>query len=59
MHDGAKYAQSKSRTNILKELRVPFMLLSPHSYNVASIEMLFSQIKSGNLNPNDLPTGEG
>ena len=58
MHDGAKYAQSKQTTKILKDLRVPFMLLAPHSYNVAPIEMLFGSIKTGNLNPNDMPTGK-
>jgi hypothetical protein len=58
MHDGAKYAQSKSTQATLKDLRVPFMLLAPHSYNVAPIELLFGAIKTGNLNPGSLPTGK-
>ena len=51
MHDGAKYAQSGDTKSALKDLRVPFMLLGPHSYNVAPIELLFGAIKNENLNP--------
>ena len=50
MHDGAKYASSNSTINTLRTLRVPYMLLSPHSYNVAPIEMLFGAIKTNNIN---------
>ena len=58
LHDGAKYCQSKSVLDVLKQLRVPFMLSSPHSYNISPIEMLFGAIKTGNLNPSDLPVGK-
>ena len=58
IHDGAKYAQSQSTQSTLKTLRVPFMLLSPHSYNVAPIELLFGAIKTKNLNPEEVPTGK-
>ena len=51
MHDGARYASSKNTQNILRDLRIPFMLSAPHSYNVAPIEILFGAIKSNNLNP--------
>ena len=34
------------------------MLLSPHSYNVAPIELLFGSIKNANLNPEQLPTAK-
>ena len=58
MHDGAKYAQSNSTINTLKDLRVPYMLLAPHSYNVAPIELLFGAIKTKDLNPLEHPTGK-
>ena len=57
LHDGAKYAQSKSTENALNDLKVPFMLSAPHSYNIAPIEIVFSALKSGNLNPEALATG--
>ena len=49
--DGAKYHQSTNTFNVLKQLKVPIMILSPHSYNAAPIEMLFSAIKSNDMNP--------
>ena len=58
MHDGAKYAQSKNTSSILRDLRVPFMLLAPHSYNVSPIKLLFGAIKTNQLNPDQLPTGK-
>jgi len=58
LHDGAQYAQSTSITSTLKELRVPYMVLAPHSYNVAPIEILFGAIKTNNLNPYEYPTGK-
>ena len=58
LHDGAKYGQSKSTIEVLKELRLPYMISSPHSYNISPIEMLFAGIKTGNLNEKDLPTGK-
>jgi len=50
LHDGAKYCQSNITINVLRDLRVPFMLSSPHSYNISPIEMLFAAIKTGSLN---------
>ena len=58
MHDGAKYAQSKTTQTVLEDLRVPFMLLAPHSYNIAPIELLFGATKTEHLNPNELPMGK-
>jgi hypothetical protein len=43
----------------MRELRVPFMISSPHSYNIAPIELLFGAIKTGNLNEQQLPTSKG
>ena len=58
LHDGAKYASCASTQAALQELRVPFMLLSPYSYNVAPCELLFGATKVGDLNPGRLPTGK-
>ena len=59
LHDGAKYGQSNSTIDVLKELRLPYMISAPHSYNISAIEMLFAGIKTGSLNEKDLPTGKG
>ena len=58
VHDGAKYASNQNTIATLQELRVPFMLLSPYSYNVAPYELLFGATKVGNLNPDMLSTGK-
>ena len=58
LHDGASYARSSNIISTLKDLRVPYMLLAPHSYNVAPIEILFGAIKTNQLNPFDFPTGK-
>ena len=58
LHDGAPYAQSSAIMTTLKKLQIPFVFLSPYSYNVAPIEMLFGAIKTGNNNPDNLPTGK-
>jgi hypothetical protein len=34
------------------------MISSPHSYNIAPIELLFGAIKSVDLNPEQLSTGK-
>ena len=57
MADGAKYHQSPITFEALKKMRIPLMLIAPHGYNVAPIEMLFSAIKRTNLNPGGLATG--
>ena len=55
--DGAKYHQSPATFDALRKMRIPLMLIAPHGYNVAPIELLFSAIKRTNLNPQQLPTG--
>ena len=57
-HDGASYAQSGDTLGILRDMRVPFMVLPPHAYNVSPIELLFGAIKTDILNPLALPTGK-
>ena len=58
LHDGARYCQSNSMLDLIKSMRIPFMLSAPHSYNISPIEMLFGAIKMGNLNPDNLATGK-
>ena len=59
LHDGSRYCQSEIMLKTIKQLRLPFMLSGPHSYNTAPVEMLFGGIKTGNLNVDNLPTGRG
>ena len=56
--DGASYHQSDETMDIFKQLKVPMMILGPHSYNCAPCELLFSALKRGNLNPEMKPTGK-
>ena len=53
MHDGAGYASGTATESTLRNLQIPFMLLAPHSYNVAPVELLFGAIKNANLNPDN------
>ena len=59
LHDGAAYCRSQAFLKVLKELHVPWMISSPHSYNISWVELLFGAIKTGVLNPNDEATGKG
>ena len=58
LHDGASYCRNNTFLDVVKELHVPFMMSSPHSYNVSWVELLFGAIKTGVLNPNDEPQGK-
>ena len=58
LHDGAMYAKSKNTQRCLRDMQIPYMLLAPHSYNVAPIELLFGALKNSDLNPEQLPTGK-
>ena len=53
LHDGASYCRGKAFQDVLRELHVPFMISSPHSYNISWVELLFGAIKTGVLNPDD------
>jgi transposase len=54
--DGASYHKSTSTIMSLKLLKIPTMFTSPHSPMICPIELLFAQIKRGDLNPNDNPS---
>ena len=40
--DGAPYHTSKTTMDILEELRIPVMILGPHSYDAAPVELFFA-----------------
>ena len=57
--DGASYHQANSTFNVLRDLHIPIMFLSPFSYDAAPIEKLFNAIKTGDINPESLQTSKG
>ena len=50
--DGARYHTSEDMRDYLKKMQVDVIYSGPYSYSAAPIEMLFSALKNGNLNPN-------
>ena len=48
--DNASYHRSKKLFKFYKKLKIPVMFMAPYSPMVAPIELLFSYLKSGNLN---------
>ena len=56
--DGAKYHQSKDFLQIAAELRLPYMLLGPHSYDAAPCELFFAHFKRDDINPRHVPTAK-
>ena len=56
--DGAKYHQSKEFLLVAADLQLPYMLLGPHSYNVAPCELVFAHFKKADVNPRHVPTGK-
>ena len=49
--DNAPYHRSGGMVAWYKELRLPIMFLGPYQYNMAPIELIFSNIKARDLNP--------
>ena len=56
--DGASYHKSSSTLSVFKSLRIPVMILGPHSYDIAVCELFFSFLKSSEMNPMFQPTGK-
>ena len=56
--DGATYHRSAETRNYLANMGVRAMISGPYGYDIAAIEMLFSGIKSTNLNPDLIRTGK-
>ena len=56
--DGAKYHIIQETQDHLRRLGVEVIYTGPHSYSTAPCELFFATLKSGDLNPLDLPTGK-
>ena len=56
--DNARYHCSREVLDFMKAQRMPITFSAPHSYSTAPAELLFSAIKSRQLNPQRLPTGK-
>jgi hypothetical protein len=56
--DGAKYHQSVDFLQVAAELRLPYMVLGPHSYDAAPCELVFAHFKRADVNPRKVPTGK-
>ena len=56
--DQARYHSSKLTTNIIQELKLPVMKASPYGPVLCPIELTIAQVKKGDLNPSNLPTGK-
>ena len=42
----------------LERLKIPHIISGPYSYDAAPIELYFSAIKRGNLNPDNISTSK-
>jgi transposase len=56
--DGAGYHQSKEFLNVASQLGLPYMILSPYSYEAAPCETYFAHLKKGVWNPNNFKTSK-
>ena len=56
--DSASYYQSSDFFEVASRLRLPLMLLGPHSYDAAPCETFFAHFKRVDINPRHVPTGK-
>ena len=56
--DNAAWHSSALMKQRLARLELPVMFSGPYSYSTAPVELVFSALKLGDLNPNRLPTGK-
>ena len=56
--DGAKYHTGTEIRTYMRKLELKVMWSAPYSYSTAPIEMVFSVLKLGELNPEGIPTGK-
>ena len=55
--DNARWHASAEILEYFQKMEVEVIFSGPYSYSAASIELLFSALKRGALNPEGLPTG--
>ena len=53
--DGAVWHTSVGSINLYEKLNIPILILGPYSYDGAPVELFFSFLKRGNLNPDKEP----
>ena len=56
--DGAKYHTGSRVREYLRKLELTVIWSGPYSYSTAPIEIVFSVLKFGELNPDKKPTGK-
>ena len=49
--DNASYHRAEETLVLMETLRIPVLLMGPHSYATAPCELLFAALKSKDLNP--------
>ena len=55
LYDGAHYHTGEEMRDYLGKLQVKVIYSGPYSYSAAAIEMVFSALKQGQLNPERIP----
>ena len=58
MLDNASYHKSEETLVVAKQLGLKTIFSGPYSYSAAPIELLFSGLKHGELNPDNMATGK-
>ena len=56
--DNASWHNSGEMKERLAKMQLPIIYSAPYSYSTAPIELLFSALKLGDINPNGHPTGK-
>ena len=56
--DGAKYHTSDEMKEYFRKMELKVIFTGPYSFTSAPIELLFSSLKRGELNPDREPTGK-
>ena len=56
--DGAKYHTSEETRVIMKKLQLPVIFSGPYAYSSAPIELMFSGLKTGQLQAANEATGK-
>ena len=56
--DNASWHSKPEMKERLAKMELPIIFSGPYSYSAAPIEMVFSALKLGDLNPERLPTGK-
>ena len=56
--DNAAWHNNPVMMERMARMELPLIFSGPYSYSTAPIELVFSALKLGNLNPSRLPTGK-